>query len=105
VPTPGYLVVVGLDGRGQVSSYAPVDGPPIHVTMPGEHLLDGSAILDGALGPERVVAVLCPTASQAALAVEAARAALKQAGGTVAAVARLPIDCPQVQAFYVKAPR
>jgi hypothetical protein len=102
---PGYVAVVGLDGGGQASLYAPVSGQPTEVQVkdhPAAVDLPGSLVLDGVLGDEKVVAVLCASAGDAARAVEAGRAALAKAGAA-ARVSRLDLPCLQAQASYRKA--
>jgi hypothetical protein len=102
---PGYVAVVGLDGGGQASLYAPVSGQPAEVQVkdhPAAVDLPGSLVLDGVLGEEKVVAVLCASAGTAARAVEAGRTALAQAGAA-ARVSRLDLPCLQAQASYRKA--
>jgi hypothetical protein len=51
------LVLVGVDGTGEISVYYPAQGDVPEPIIPGErHMLDGSLILDGAPGPEVFVA-------------------------------------------------
>ncbi len=57
---PGYedLVLVGVDGTGELSVYYPRAGELPYPIVPGErHFLDGSIVLDEAPGPEIFVAV------------------------------------------------
>jgi hypothetical protein len=100
-PAPGYLLVVGIDGAGLVSAYAPASGGPIPIATAGEHDLEGSVVLDGTLGPEQVIAVLCPTAERSSRALEAARAAVAR-GASPGAPVRLDLNCLQAHVSYLK---
>lgn len=51
------LVLVGVDGTGEISVYYPAQGDVPEPIIPGErHMLEGSLILDSAPGPEVFVA-------------------------------------------------
>ncbi len=53
-----YLFVVSVDSRGAISPlYPDVTGKSIEVRPDGLHTLEGSVILDDAVGPERIFAV------------------------------------------------
>jgi hypothetical protein len=109
-PGPGYLAVVGLDGGGNVTGYVPRAGEAAPAAAPDEsavagagagRLLDGSVVLDDVPGDEQVIAVLCERQADAARAVEAARAALAQAG-TARAVKEIALPCRQASASFRK---
>jgi hypothetical protein len=54
-----YLLVVSVDGAGQVNVYYPYGGADAGRIEPGARVvLDGSIVLDDAVGPERVWAVV-----------------------------------------------
>ncbi len=57
-----YLIIASLDGRGLLSPLYP-DTPTesIEVRSRGLHVLDGSVILDDAVGPERIFALFSDT--------------------------------------------
>lgn len=103
-PQGGYLAVVDLDGAGAVSPFVPAGGGALPLVKGGAKVLDGSVVLDGAPGDERLIAVLCPTAAEAARSTEVARAALKGAHGATADVTRLDLDCFQTQIRFRKQP-
>lgn len=53
-----YLLIFSVDGRHAISSLYPAEsGPSILIEPTGLHTLDGSVILDDAVGPERVFAI------------------------------------------------
>jgi len=103
-PEDGYLAVIGLDGEGKVSRYAPSGGAAAEPFAAGERALDGSVILDDAPGEEKVFALLCPDAASAETSVAAARATLAAAGAQ-SRVARLPGACQQAAASFRKEAR
>lgn len=72
----GHIFVVSVDGRRAITPlYPPRPGRSLSVQPAGEHVLDGSVILDDAVGPERVFAFF----SEAPLEFEALRAAISTA--------------------------
>jgi len=78
-----YLLVVSLDGAGQINVYYPYGGTAAApLTAAGHVVLDGSIVLDDAPGPERIWAVM----SDRAVAVDELRAQLSAiaAGGPAA---------------------
>jgi hypothetical protein len=95
-PQGGYLAVVDLDGAGTVSSFVPAGGGALPLAQGGSKVLDGSVVLDVS-GDERLIAVLCSTAAEAARSTEVARAALQGAHRAVADVTRLDLNCLQQQ--------
>ncbi|MCA9539349.1 MAG: hypothetical protein KC620_10710 [Myxococcales bacterium] len=60
---PGYLLVVGVEGTGELFAYAPADGQAVATSgaLTDDGALPGSAVLDGSTGRERAVLVWCPT--------------------------------------------
>jgi len=100
----GYLTIIGLDGDGKVSRYAPAGGGAALPFAAGERAIDGSVILDEAPGEEKVIALLCPDAGSAEASVAAARAALVAAGAP-SRVAQLPGPCRQASASFRKETR
>jgi hypothetical protein len=61
----GYISVFSVDSRGKVSPFYPEADPrgspaPLRVDRAGRHVLEGSVILDDALGPEHLVVVFSP---------------------------------------------
>jgi len=104
-PQQAHLVVVSLDSRGAVTAFYDDVGRSLPVDAGVARVLDGSVILDDALGPERVVGCFStePVPTERVLA--AARRALAAAGGDPLAAG--PLDLPCVQAAFVihKQPR
>ena len=103
-PQGGYLAVVDLDGAGAVSSFVPAGGGALPLAQGSANVLDGSVVLDRASGDERLIAVLCSTAAEAARSTEVARSALHGAHGAVADVTRLDLNCLQAQIRFRKQP-
>ena len=61
------LVLLSVDGEGNVTVFQPEQGADPLPIIPGEkHVLDGSIILDDALGPEIFVAVFAPSSVEEA---------------------------------------
>jgi len=82
---PGYVAVVSVDPAGEVSSYLPptrmLDELP-----PGRPVeLGGSAELDGRLGRERLLAVVCPRPLETAAVLRAVPGHLEQLEGCATA--------------------
>jgi hypothetical protein len=104
----GHLAIVsigGSDGAANVSSYLPGPAGTMPLLPPGERMVGGSVRLDGTLGRETLVAVLCTDEADAARTLAAARAAAAQAQGG-GALPRLELPCEQARAVFVKeAPR
>ncbi|MEO8550564.1 MAG: hypothetical protein ABI678_11345 [Kofleriaceae bacterium] len=92
-PRPARVVVLAFDRR-QVSVYAPVE--PDHATT-----LDGSIVLDDTLGPERVIAVLCPRPRPLAEVLAEATAAFERAGRDPTRVDHAT-TCDEVHVDYLK---
>ena len=102
-PRAGYLVVMGLDGRGEVSQYVPAaNGAPL-AAKAGETTPEGSVILDDSVGAEQLIVALCDSPEVAAGAPDAARRAVRAAGGAHDA-RHLDIACLQTRLPYRKEP-
>lgn len=91
---PGFLGIVGLDAAGAITPYVS-GGARLRKLGAGRQLLDGSILLDGTLGAERLFAVLCKDDRDTRELVDAARSALDRAGRDAARVGTLPIGCDQ----------
>jgi hypothetical protein len=100
-----HLIVLGLDAAGQVTPYAPAVGAALALAATREKILDGSIVLDGTLGPERVVALACSEAMPVERAVGAAKKALERSGGDPRRVSDLGLGCQQATGLFVKVPR
>jgi hypothetical protein len=98
----GYLMIVGADARQAVTVYQPTTGQPR--TLPaGRHIIDGSVVLDDALGPERMIAVLCARPPSVDAVTAAARKALARADGDPRRMSTLDLDCRQLSFVIEKA--
>jgi hypothetical protein len=88
----GQLVILDLDSRGAVTPFEPkVKG--LYAGRWGQHL-EGSFVLDDALGPERFDAVICDPPVATVQLVAAVKAALAKAGGDPAKVEPFPVGLP-----------
>ncbi len=100
-----HLVVVSLDSAGTVTAFYDAAGRSLPVTPGVGRLLDGSVVLDDALGPEAIFGCF----SDAPIDTEAVRRAgveaLRSAGGDPAAVRRLDVACDQARLLIHKARR
>jgi len=76
----GVVALVGVDAAGAVQAYDPTPGAFPALSAGERRLLDGSIVLDGSLGRERVLAFVCSDRNQAAAAVDEVRRALPAAG-------------------------
>lgn len=77
----GFLAIVSVDGAGTVSLYAPPGDAPLLRVEKGQPLVAGAVELDHVLGPERLMALVCPRPLPGAHVARALRAALSKAGG------------------------
>ncbi len=93
--THRHLVVVSLDSSGSVTAFYDAAGHSLDIEPGVQRLLAGSIILDGSLGPERIVGCFSNEALPTEDVVKAARDALRTAGGDPAKVKRLGADCAQ----------
>lgn len=67
----GLALIVGVDGAGEASVYAPSSGQFASVGVDGA--LEGIAQLDAVVGPERLIAVVCTGAPALSVVLDAAR--------------------------------
>lgn len=97
-PTAGYVAVLGLDAARVVSVYAPAGATLEPLAAGAPTTLDGSIVLDDTLGPERLLALLCPTPRPVAEVRAEAQRALTAAGGDPRAVERITPRGPSAAA-------
>jgi len=91
----GYAGVFGVDAAAVVTAYAPL-GPTLERLARGTAtVLDGSIILDGTLGAEHVVLVVCDAARPVAAIIAAASAVPAPAD-------RVTSDCRETWVRVVK---
>ena len=74
--TDEVALVIGVDGTGNASVYAPASGRFSVIGRDGS--VDGFAELDAVIGPERLVAVVCDTAPSIDLTLDAVRQRLNR---------------------------
>lgn len=91
----GYVAVLGLDGAGYVSAYAPASGPMPSIAGGAPTVLPGSIVEDDTLGAERIVALLCAQPHPLDELRAAAGAALAKAGGDPSKVGDLGTGCAE----------
>lgn len=103
-PQAAHLVVVSMDNAGAVTAFYDDRGRSLGVQPGVAQLLDGSVVLDDALGPERVIGCFSDTPLDTDAVVAAGRRALTAAGGDPRRVERLELDCKQVGFVLNKAP-
>jgi hypothetical protein len=94
-PVAGQAAVLGLDGAGHVSVYAPAAPVGTLAVAAGPTTLPGSIVLDDAPGEERFVALLCEAQPTRAALDAAGRRALAAGGGVPGRVPRLDLPCRQ----------
>ena len=75
----GVVTLLGIDAAGAIASYDPTPQALPTLAAGERRLLSGSIVLDGSVGPERLLALLCPDRKQAASAVDEVRHAGAQA--------------------------
>ncbi len=95
-PTEGHLVVVSVDSAGAATAFYDASGQSLQIAPAVAELLDGSVVLDDALGPERVIGCFSDTPLATDDVLGAARAALDAAGGDPRAVGALDVPCRQI---------
>jgi hypothetical protein len=115
IAQPGYAVVLGIDAAPSVTIYAPyVNAPgvpmgvaaqPIRVDSAGTMLLPGSIVADEAVGTERVVAVLCASATSPDALRARALSVLIAAAGAPERVSSLGSGCLESWVSMHKEPR
>ena len=98
---PGFVAVLSVDGAGSVSRYAPVEGPLAPLPAHERRLLEGSIVLDGQLGRERVLAFLCAQPSAGEELVARLRAAAPSVRQSLAPL-ELGLDCAQSSFWFTK---
>ncbi len=92
-------VLVGIDGRRQVTRYFPERGGAAPLP-PGGRLLDSAVLLDDARGAERFF--LCAGVGVDVERVEAAAREIAASGIDLARVERLRLDCRQATVWILK---
>jgi len=101
---PGYVAVLSVDGGGKVSAYAPSAGELLALSAQERRLLEGSIVLDGQLGRERVLALLCAQRVSVAELLRALRAAGPGAQHGSAPI-ELGLECAQSSFWFTKVER
>lgn len=94
-PVAGQLVLVSLDGRGEVSVFYDDRGRSLPVEPGAGRPLPGSVVLDDAPRAERLVACFSSNPLDSAEVVAAGRRALTAAGGDPTATGKLDLPCAQ----------
>ena len=96
------FALVGVDGRGAVSTYFPSDGAAARALTAGRGVPLGAAIeLDDAKGTERFFLCAGPAAADPRVVVRAARS-LVDSGADLSTVDRLPAACDQASVWIRK---
>ncbi|MEP6653585.1 MAG: hypothetical protein ABJA82_09520 [Myxococcales bacterium] len=96
-----YIAVVSLDSAGVVSPLAPFTGETVEIHAGRPALLDGAVALDQATGPERVELLGCVHPAPVTSLIEAARGALKRAGGDLRKLERIAPGCDS-ETFWIE---
>ncbi len=94
-PQAAHLLVVSLDSRGVVTPFYDLEGHSIPIEPGVAQLLEGSVILDEALGPERIIACFSEEPLETRTVLESGRRALRSAQGAPQAVKSLDLPCAQ----------
>jgi len=104
-PRAGFVALVSIDGAGAVSSYLPAAPRLSPIAAASGQLLDGSIELDGTLGKERLIALVCERSLPTAEVLERARAALAEAHGQAQAIdpEKLGLACSHTSFWFDKA--
>lgn len=100
-PRQGHLLVISLDSGGAVTPFYDDRGRSLDIEPGVARLLEGSIILDDAIGPERVIGCFSEDRIETEAALAAGRRALDAAGGDPQAVKELDLPCEQV-GFLIK---
>lgn len=79
--TSGFLAIASVDGAGTVSLYAPQGDAALLRIEKGQSLIAGAVELDQVLGPERLMALVCPRPLPGTRIVTAIQTGLRAAGG------------------------
>ena len=93
--------MISLDAIGAVTAFSPATGSAAAVRAGQRRLLDDAVLLDGSLGPERLVLLACPRPVPVAEVVAAGRVALGQAQGRLDAIGDLSLPCSQTS-FWIQ---
>lgn len=104
-PQPTHLVIVSLDGSGAVTPFYDDEGWALEMEAGVAQLLEGSVVLDDALGAERVLGCFSesPVSTQAVL--DAAAEALEAVDDDPRRVERLDLPCEQASFLIEKVER
>jgi hypothetical protein len=94
-PTAGYVAVLGFDAVQMITVYAPAGLVLDPIASGSAVLLDGSIVLDATLGPELLVALVCPAPRVLDLVIAQARRSLALASGDPRLFGRISEDCEQ----------
>jgi hypothetical protein len=100
----GYLAIVGADARQVVTAYEPASGAARPIAAGRRQIVDGSVVLDDALGAERMIAVVCARPLSVETVTAAARTALTRADRDPRRMSRLELDCAQLSLVIEKVP-
>ncbi len=100
-----HLLILSLDATGAVTPFYDQDGRSLSVAPGVAQLLEGSVVLDDALGPEVIFGCFSEAPLDTDAVAAAGRAALQEAGGDPSRVERLDVDCVQARLLIHKAPR
>lgn len=101
-PVAGHVAVLGLDAAQMVTPYAPAGAVLEPLAAGAPVVLDGSIVLDATLGPERLIAIVCPAPLPVAELVAQGQRALAAAGGDPRAVARVTSACREATLLIEK---
>ncbi|MBU0553657.1 hypothetical protein KJ940_19455, partial [Myxococcota bacterium] len=104
-PRPAHLVVISLDGAGAVTPFYDDDGHGLALGAGVAQLLEGSVVLDEALGAERILGCFSSAPLETAQVIQAAQAALAAVGRDPRRVERLDLPCDQASFLIDKVQR
>jgi hypothetical protein len=94
-PVAGHAAVLGLDGAGHVSLYAPATSEGTLPVAAGKGALPGSIVIDDSPGDERFIALLCEAMPAREALKAAGERALAEARGVPGRAGRLDLPCVQ----------
>lgn len=104
----GYVGLASVDARGTVTSYTPGEQRFLRIAAGERRVVEGSLVLDATLGPERLLAVLCPERLEVSRLLAAVReraaapAADPVAAGRDAVPPELGLGCQQTSFSFLK---
>jgi hypothetical protein len=104
----GYVGLASVDGRGTVTGYTPGEQRLLRIAAGERRVVEGSLVLDATLGPERLLAVLCPERLEVSRLLAAVReraappAADPVAAGRDAVPPELGLGCQQTSFSFLK---